>query len=248
MYRFLLTRRWLLASVVVLTAVVVMVLLGMWQLRRADEVRSDNDRVRAQLALPPAPIEQLLPAGADPSAATYRRVEVSGRYEQDEEIALDNRSNHGRAGKHLLTPLVASAGRALIVDRGWIPLDGSPQPAEPPSTEVRVVGVLFPSERKGSFGASIPPEGDVKAVPRVDVARIAEQLPYPTYPLYLRLQSQIPAQTGGLPIAPGLPEIDDGPHVSYAVQWFLFAAVALAVFGALARREALRPARRVPVA
>jgi surfeit locus 1 family protein len=244
-YRFLLTRRWIVASAVVLAAVVAMVMLGLWQLRRLDEVTSSNDRVRGRLALPVMPVEQVLAPGSDPDDAVYRRVEATGRFDVGEEVALDNRSDQGRAGKHLLTPLVTSSGRALLVDRGWIPLDLSSEqgaPVQPRGFDgtVRVVGVLFSSERKGAFGASIPPLGRVTAVPRIDVPRLAQQLPYPAFPLYLRIVSQSPPQSGELPIPPGLPVLDDGPHLAYAVQWFLFATVASAVFAALARREARR--------
>ena len=245
MYRFLLTRRWIVASAIVLVAVVAMVMLGLWQLRRHDQVTASNDRVRSRLALPIVPIEEVLTAGVDPDDVVYRRVEAVGRFDQGQEVVLDNRSNQGRAGRHLLTPLVTQSGRALIVDRGWIPLDVRPElatAAQPRGFDgaVRVVGVLFSSERKGAFGVAIPSQGRVTAVPRVDVARLAQQLPYPAYPLYLRSASQVPPQPGELPIRPGLPVLDDGPHLSYAVQWFLFATVALAVFGALARRESRR--------
>lgn len=243
MYRFLLTRRWVVASLVVLAAVVAMIELGLWQLRRLDEVGTDNDRVRSQLALPAVPIDQALPPGDDGSNAIYRRVEIEGTYEAGAEIRLDNRSYQGRPGRHLLTPLVTEGGTAMIVDRGWIPLDTDPTRAAPPAVSVRVVGVLFPSERKGTFGPSIPPTGHLTAVPRVDVPRIASQLSHASYPLYLRLQSQTPP-AGALPVPPALPDLSDGPHLSYAVQWFLFATVALAVFGALARREARRRAPR----
>jgi cytochrome oxidase assembly protein ShyY1 len=142
----------------------------------------------------------------------------------------------------VLTPLRTSDGRALIVDRGWIPVKTAPQEVRPP-IPVRVVGVLFPSERKGAFGPSIPPGGRVLQVPRVDVARITGQLTGPVYPLYLRLASQTPPQAGELPVPPGLPALDEGSHLSYAVQWFIFATIAVLTYGALARRTSRQPAR-----
>ncbi len=235
MYRVLLTRRWIVATIVVVAAVATMLQLGFWQLRRLDEVRGDNARVRARLAQPAEPVERLLPQGGDPEAATFRRATVEGRYEPAGEVVLANRSYRGSAGIHLLTPLRTSDGRALIVDRGWVPLRTPLQEVRPPDEPVRVVGVLFPSERKGAFGASIPPRGRVTQVPRVDVARIAGQLVGPTYALYLRLQSQTP-QAGGLPVPPGVPSLDEGSHFSYAVQWFIFATIAALTYGALARR------------
>src|SRR5207247_8424500 len=122
----------------------------------------------------------------------------------------------------------------VIVDRGWIPQDLS-GPAEertrPPVLEdAEVVGVLFPSERKGVFAPSIPPSGRLTTIPRIDIPRIAEQLDYPVVPLYMRLESQRPPQSGELPEPPGLPDLSEGPHLSYAIQWFLFATVAVVTY------------------
>lgn len=239
MYRFLLSRRWIIAGVVVLAAVGAMIGLGLWQLRRHDEVRSRNEILRQRLSSAVVPVDQVLGAGRDLSSATYRRVSLEGTYDVASEVVIDNRSSEGRPGRHLLTPLRPAEGAALIVDRGWIPLDADPVAARPPSGRVSVVGVLFPGERKGALGPVIAPTGTLARMPRIDVARIGRQLAYASHPLYLRLVSQAPPQRD-LPLSPGLPEPTAGPHLSYAVQWFLFAAVALAVFGALARREARR--------
>lgn len=240
MYRFLLTRRWIVAGLVVLAAVVTMVALGLWQLRRHDEVGSRNDLVRKRQSADVVPVEEVF--GGDPQAATYRRVTFEGIYDVAAEVAIDNRSAEGRPGRHLLTPLRPARGPALIVDRGWIPLDSDASAAAPPDGHVTVVGVLFPSERKGALEPAIAPTGTLDRFPRIDVARIGRQLAYPSYPLYLRLQSQAPAQESSLPQRPGSPTLSAGPHLSYAVQWFLFAAVAVAVFAALARRESKRRA------
>lgn len=243
----MMTRRSVVLTVVVLTAVVVMTALGFWQLRRLYSVREDNALVRARLAAPVQQLGQVLAPGVVPASVVYRRVEVTGRYDRVSEILLRNRSFRGRAGSHFLTPLRASDGAAIIVDRGWVPLglDGAAEEATRPPVlvPVTVVGVLFPSERKSVFAPSIPPSGRLTTIPRVDVSRIARQLEYPVVPLYLRLQSQTPAQSGELPVPPGLPDLSEGPHLSYAVQWFLFSAVALGVYAALVRREVRRKAR-----
>lgn len=241
MYRFLLTRRWIIAGLVVLAAVATMIELGLWQLRRHDEVRSRNDLLRERQSADVVPAEEVF--RRDPEAASYRQVTFEGIYDVAAEVSIDNRSSEGRPGRHLLTPLRPARGPALIVDRGWIPLDVDDSAAAPPAGRVTVVGVLFPSERKGALEPAIVPTGTLERFPRIDVARIGRQLAYASYPLYMRLGSQAPGQQGGLPQRPGLPRLSDGPHLPYAVQWFLFAAVALAVFGALARREGARRVR-----
>lgn len=232
------TRRWIVAGFVVLAAVVTMIALGVWQLRRHDEVGSRNDLLERRMSQAVAPVGEVF--GRDPEEATYRRVTLEGTYDVSSEVSIDNRSSEGRPGRHLLTPLRPAQGPALIVDRGWIPLDADPSASAPSAGRVAVVGVLFPSERKGALEPAIAPTGTLQRFPRIDVARIGRQLAYPTYPLYLRLESQAPGQQGVLPQRPGLPTLSDGPHLSYAVQWFLFATVAMAVFAALARREAKR--------
>ena len=239
----LFSRRWVALTAVVAVAVAAMVMLGFWQLRRLHSVREDNARVRARLAMPAAPLSSVLPMrpGVDPSSAVYRRVTVSGRYDRVSEILLRNRSFEGQPGSHFLTPLRQTDGIAIVVDRGWVPigLTGTAEEATRPPVlvPVTVQGVLFPSERKGVFGPAIPPTGRLTTIPRIDVSRIARQLEYPIEPLYLRLTSQTPRQPGRLPVPPGLPDLSEGPHLSYAVQWFLFATVAVCVYGALMRKS-----------
>jgi surfeit locus 1 family protein len=240
----LLTRRWIVLTAVVLVAVVAMVGLGFWQLARLHSVREDNAKVRARLAQAAEPLQFVLGPGVSPSSVVYRRVSVTGRYDRVSELLLRNRSLNGQPGSHVLTPLQMADGRGVIVDRGWIPIDLPAEEEEqtrPPVLQpVTVVGVLFASERKSVLAPSIPATGRVTTVPRVDVARIAKQLEYPVVPLYLRLESQTPPRPGELPVPPGPPDLSEGPHLSYAVQWFLFASVALATYAALLRRERKR--------
>jgi len=241
MPRRLLTRRWIVMTILAATAVAVMVELGFWQLRRLHSVRGENARIRASMAQPAVPL-----ASVDPARAAYRRVVVTGRYDRVSELELANRSFEGTPGSHLLTPLRPANGTAVIVDRGWVPLDATSaqqETARPPLfTDVTVSGVLFPSERKTVFAPTIAPTGRLTTIPRLDVPRIAKQIDYPVLPVYLRLETQVPAQ-GALPVPPGLPDLSEGPHFSYAVQWFIFASIATLVYLAVLRRELRRDLR-----
>ncbi len=236
-----LSRRWIILTVLVVVAVGVMIALGFWQLRRRDTVREDNARVRARLAEAVLPIEQVFPTDGGADRAVYRRVKLAGRYDRVSELLLRNRSYKGQPGSHVLTPLRLADGRGVIVDRGWIPLNLSSPEEErtrPPVLQpVEVVGVLFPSERKGSFGPAIPATGRLTTIARIDVARIGRQVDYPLVPLYLRLESQTPLQSGDLPVPPGLPDLGEGPHLSYAIQWFIFATLAAVTYVVLLRRR-----------
>jgi surfeit locus 1 family protein len=225
----------------VLALIVVVACLGLalWQVQRLQDRKADNARLTAQTRLPVVRLDSLLASISDTEDAAYRRVTIDGTYDVDREVILQSRSYKDRPGNHVLTPLKSSSGIAVIVDRGWVPIDvnqpASPQ-ALPPSGAVELAGVLLPGETRGLFGVSNPPPGVVKAIPRVDLVRLQEQLPYSVPGLYLRLQAQEPSGAG-LPEPVPLPALDEGPHFEYALQWCFFALVALAVYIALIRKE-----------
>jgi surfeit locus 1 family protein len=213
--------------------------LGIWQIARLHQRQQFNAEVRAGLSAAPAPISSLLPSAVDPDAVRYRRAEASGTYDVAHEVVLYGRTQDARAGNHLLTPLELDGGGAILVDRGWVPLEiddpGSAR-AAPPDGDVTVDGVLFASEGDPPGPVRSSPE-PTTTMSRVDLARIQAELPYRIAPVYLLLQDQSPAQAEGLPVPAPLPELSEGPHLSYAIQWFAFAAIALAGFVVLARRE-----------
>jgi surfeit locus 1 family protein len=210
----------------------VCVRLGFWQLDRLEQRRALNARIAAGLAAPPQPVEALLDAPADDVA--YRRVTASGTWDAAHEVLLYGRALDGRPGNHVLTPLVLGGGRAIVVDRGWVPADavGPPVTGEAAAVDgpVTVGGTLLPSED----GDGDEPAGRI--VRAVDVAALDGRVPADLVPgRYLLLASQEPAVAAPTPAA--LPEPDEGPHLSYAIQWFAFAAIALVGYGLLARRD-----------
>lgn len=242
-----LSRRWMVIHLLTLVIVAVCVSLAIWQLGRLEQRRADNARLVGQTNLPTVELDALLPGAAAGDAetedATYRTVQIRGTFDLSEQVILQSRSLERRTGNHLLTPLVLASGEAVLVDRGWVPLPTDEQVLEDsrsPSGTVIVQGVLLPSEEKGFLGVSDPPPGDVTAIPRIDLERLAGQVPYPMYPLYLRLLSQEPPNPGPLPEPVPLPGPDDGPHMEYAVQWFLFALTALVIYLGLIRRDVKR--------
>ncbi len=134
----------------------------------------------------------------------------------------------------MLTPLVLTGGRAVLVDRGWVPFDLDTPPvsrAAPPPEQVEVMGFLSPNEP----GA----DSNTDAFTKVDLDAIGHQLPYELVPWYLTLQEQAPAQPAGLPAIVPPPALEDGPHLSYAFQWFAFGTIAAIGYTILARREVL---------
>ena len=239
-WRFLLRPGWLAAAAMVLAVAAVCVALGLWQLRRLDDRLDRNDQLEGRRSAPVTTVEDLAAGAVD--EVRYRRAAASGEYVAGDEVLLLSQSYRGSSGHHVLTPLVLDGGGAVLVDRGWVPLDVTGPPvagAEPPPGRVTVTGYVE-SSRPGRIRPGVLAE-----VERVDLDVLEERLGRDLLPFYLRLESQQPAQQGyPLPASP--PDLSPGPHLSYAIQWFLFAGVAVAGFMVLAVRRHLGRDLRAP--
>ena len=182
-----------LLAVAVLVAVTC-VALGIWQIARLHQKQQFNAAVRAGLALAPAPVDAVLTDGVDPDAVRYRRATATGTYDTEHGFVLYGRTQDSQAGNHLLTPLMLSDGRAILVDRGWVPSrrrctrgTGGRSPDRSRGRRRRAVPVGGRSSRAVDTGG--PAETTLS---RVDLGTIQSQLPYDIAPSYLLLQRQIP--------------------------------------------------------
>ncbi|GAA2887058.1 SURF1-like protein [Actinoplanes cyaneus] len=247
MYRFLLTPRWLTAAVLAVVASVIMVMLGNWQLRRYHERHDINVRIDAADSAPAVPLTSVLAAptaqgtpGASPGKAlAWTKVTVTGRYDPSHEIQARGRTVNGEVGFEILTPLVLADGTTVLVDRGWVPPAGAgalaaPQAPAAPSGEVTVVGQVHLSE---SRPAPIERRDGRLDTRRVSLPKLAQDLPFPLYGAYVLLTEQTPAGDPAFSRIP-IDHEDAWQNGGYAVQWWLFAVMALVLFGFQARREA----------
>lgn len=252
-WRFLRTPKWLVSHAAILLLVVGMVFAGLWQIDRHRERAERNDTIRERSALAPVDIAQI----ADPSSQArigereqFRRVNATGEYRPDDEVLVRNRTLDGSPGWWVLTPLITDEGWAVVVNRGWIPLtydaEAERPGTEPPTGRVTVSGTVQPTRVAEGIQRADPAEGRLDSLARPDVARLAEQLEYPVAPLLLRLDEDPERrQSGELPVSLTLPALDGGPHASYAVQWFIFTAIALVGYPLILRRAA-RGSHRTP--
>jgi cytochrome oxidase assembly protein ShyY1 len=238
-YRFLLTRRWVGLLLVALCVASACVFLGRWQIHRLEYKMSRNHLVSGNAHARPVPPARFVAVNRGPDDAhQWRRVRAAGHYDAAHTLLARNRNLQGANGFDVLVPLETDAGPALVVNRGWVAVDqsvagGVPKkiPAPPPG-HVTILARLRPSEPASTTGT--PPAGQVN---RIDVSTIRQGLPYPVYGGYAELTRERPRPARS-PVLIPLPELSEGPHLAYAVQWFLFAVMALGYFGLLARREA----------
>jgi cytochrome oxidase assembly protein ShyY1 len=220
----LLTPRWIAGHVLAVIGIVVFVLAGFWQLRRLDERRTFNAAVEAAIATPATDLDSALAADGE-----YVRVELDGRFDTSHET-LVLRSRGGTSGHHVLTPFLLDDGRGVLVDRGWVPIDYDTTPvmeAPPPQGRVTVEGILWPAQSGG-----VPDELPT-VVRRIDPAIVDPFVDADLIDSYLLLEAPV---TADLPIPADTPELNEGSHLSYAVQWFLFGAVVVVGYPILLRR------------
>lgn len=226
------TRRWIGFTAVVVIAILAFGLLSAWQWSRAEERRAERATLESTLSEQPVPwirAAALLRDGSD-----WIPVQVTGTYVADAQVVVRKRPLNSRNGFWVLTPLSTADGE-LWVNRGWIPAGidalSTPPLPQPPAGEVTVTGLMRTAPTSDPDANAGLPAGQV-ADPDPRTLGRPGALPDG----YLQLTSSDPAQ-GDVTIL-GLPEIDDGRNISYAVQWALFALVALSGWYYFLRREA----------
>jgi surfeit locus 1 family protein len=218
--------------VLLFMAAVVCLRLGFWQLGRLQDRRAANRLAGDARA---APVVRLPEATGAAGNLAYRRLEAVGRYDHANEVVLRGSSLNGLPGVTVVTPLrLAESDTALLVMRGFVPspdavtarLDSLREEGE---REVR--GLAMPVDSGG--GMPLERRGTTTWA-RLDLAALEARLPYPLYPVALR-QSPDTALPP-LPRRLQPPPLDDGPHLNYAVQWFLFAGMAAVFAGVVVGR------------
>jgi len=229
-YRFALRPRWVLSHLLVLLLIVAMASAGFWQLSRLHQRREQNAEVVARSYEPVASLRTVV----KPSAALavgaelqFRRLVAVGHYRVDEQVLVRTRSNTaGDPGFWVLTPLDLGDGTGIVVNRGWVPfgreVDGSDIRFDTPKGQVTVVGLA-----QENTGKSKPARDKQVTIDRVDLRWYDRQSSLRIYPIWLQMTAQAPKQTGDLPQILDPPDLSEGPHFSYAVQWFVFTAIAV---------------------
>ncbi|MEV6345077.1 SURF1 family protein [Actinoplanes sp. NPDC051851] len=247
MYRFLLTPRWLAAAALAVVASVVMVMLGNWQLRRYHERHEINTRIDAADSVSAVNLTSVLAAptttgtaGAAPGESlAWTKITVTGQYDTAHEIQARGRTVEGDVGFEILTPLRLAGGAAVLIDRGWVPAPEAGALASPvvpaaPTGEVTVIGQIHLSE---SRPAPVEERDGRLDTRRVNLPRLAGELPFPVYGAYVLLTTSTPADAAGFTPVP-IEHEDAWQNGGYSVQWWLFSVMPYVLLFYQARREA----------
>lgn len=217
-------------TIIVVLLVPVFCGLGIWQLDRADQKRSTSASLEMRRTLAALPIADQLP---DAQKLEFRKVIAKGSFLNEKTVLIENRKHLGKTGFHVITPLVTDTGQVVLVNRGWIPKPK--QDAEPiipkPAGPLRVAGeVRLPQ----------PPALELEL--KIDREETLPHWPFFTLEHYsvwsgLEVQPfiilQAPEDSNEFVRRWPQPKVNDAMHIGYAVQWFAFALIALAIWLAL---------------
>jgi surfeit locus 1 family protein len=192
--------------------------LGVWQLARLHQRRARNAATLAARERPPVE----LPGATVAESLLDRQVRARGVYDYAGERLWRPRSFEDMPGVDLVTPLRLEDGTAVLIDRGWVSSADAYHVdqrlwREPDSAVV--IGLALHAPRG---------HGDV------DPRRLADSLPYRLLPFVIQA---LPGEGSPGPRRWPAPELTDGPHLSYAIQWFSFATIIVVGVGALVRKE-----------
>jgi cytochrome oxidase assembly protein ShyY1 len=218
---------------------------GTWQIARFEQKVHENDALRANAHAKTAPVGDVLPvvgAGKAPADKDieFRAVTATGVYDPGGQTLVRSRTLGNDTGYLVLTPLRTSVA-ALLVVRGFItqPASGGvPTAAPPPAGEVTVTARTHAPESRNDAAAQLTSA----QVESINPSEQATRLRQPVYNGYAELEAHQPGtqELRGLP-KPNLSNPAGGAlepqHFAYIVQWYLFAALALAAPFAMARAE-----------
>ncbi len=237
LFKLAFTRRWFGYLGAAIVFAIACVLLSNWQVARLNEAHAANVLVERNFNDDPTPLAEVLPKLTSYGAnLEWKQVSMSGTYLLDDQLLVRNRPLDGNPGFEVLTPLLLSDGRVFVVDRGYVPTgttqDRPNSVPAPASTHVSVVVRLQPTEPID--GSGTPPAGEIGTIHLPTVAKLVDR---PTFTrAYGLMVSESPAAAVN-PMPQPEPTLDEGLHISYAIQWILFGIMGFVGLGYAIRTE-----------
>jgi surfeit locus 1 family protein len=236
--RLLFSRRWWWTTLIVLAGIGLTIRLGIWQLDRNASRQAEINQVKSIHGLPELNLN-FLPLPDNLPSMEFRPVTVTGQYDFEHQVVLKNQVRSRMTGTDpgyaLLTPLIMDDGQAVLVERGWIPLDYNTPESWRQFDEtgtVTVSGILHPSLEKGEMGSALldptlsPGETHLDYWNFANLTRLQEQLPYPILDVYI--QQAAGENPESIPYRHiDQPDLNPGDHMGFALTWFVFAGILL---------------------
>jgi surfeit locus 1 family protein len=223
--------RFWVVTVAALLTVALTFSLGQWQLGRAAQKQALQASLDQKKELAPLVNAGLLASqnGVSPELVD-RRIELTGRWLNEQTVYLDNRPMNAKPGFWVMTPLhLTGSDKVVLVQRGWIPRDFGDRTA--------LAQIETPKEPVTLLGRMAPAPAKLYAFKGADTGRIRQNLDIPTFaaetglPLISALVIQIDPASDGLQRDWVAPNTGVDKHYGYAVQWFGLCALVLGLYG-----------------
>ena len=237
--------RWTGWFIVACTFALACVGLASWQIERRSEAVSKIERVASNYDLEKVSFEEVSSlSGVSVVAYEWRKVELSGSYVADDTLLVRNRAIAGQPGFVQLVPFFLETGETVLVERGWIAADSDLNPSN----------TFLPSESVKSLvarvrlGETIPnresPTGQLTSINLPEIEKIFSFVVEKDF--YLRMVSESPSESS-YPQPLSRPVLDEGNHLSYAVQWIIFAVMGFfGLFWAIRQEQEFRRMEKDP--
>lgn len=238
-FRFLLSGAWIGGFVFCIIFSIATVFLGEWQMDRRMEKLEEINKVVDNYDIDPVPYTEAGHLFENfEEQQKWTPVIVQGEYLAEDTLVARNRPRAGVPGFEVLVPFVTESGDHILVDRGWLPLGvDATAPASvpaPPNGQARIIIRVVPGEDTIDRDA---PAGQVASI---HLPTVNEQLEYDVAEEAYGLMAAESPQMTETPQQMPEPQRDEGPHLSYSMQWFTFGVMSFIVWGWLAYQKAVR--------
>ena len=215
MFKNLIKPRWIALTLFLLILIYLFIRLSNWQFDRYDQRVLRNESTNVALSLAPKKIDAVSQMSG---LKQWEKIELTGIYLSDLSKLVRKQYLENNLGFWVITPFKIQNGENILVNRGWIPIGSSASsnqsiPLAPVGT-VNLEGYLQP------FNESItqPKDLPLNQVNTIDYKYFESAIANNFY-VQLSKSSPMDNQVAIIP----LPELSNGPHFSYAIQWILFA-------------------------
>lgn len=243
MFRFLLTPRWIALTIACIFIIPSFQALAEWQWRRLDQRHEYNQAIQARISKDPIAISELIQSGSDPleltEQATWRTVELTGTWDALSQVLVRKQSLESNSGLWVITPLQLTDGTVVMVNRGWTAAANSatesPVLAALPTGVIEVLGRVRAVTPRTKPAPTDLPLGQVDRIIPLEIVESKLTIT----DSYIEMTASRPeSRTAEIRELPA-PEVTEGNHRSYAIQWIFFEFLTVIGWLVLVRNEVI---------
>ena len=248
-YKFLLKPRWIAITLVCIFMLPAFQALSNWQWHRLQDRQIANIAIQEQIDKEPVAISELIVTGEDsksvPDHSQWRTVEMSGSWLQADQVLVRKKSLESDLGLWVVTPLKLVDGTIVMVNRGWTAAANSaidsPVVAEVPVGTIEVLGRLREVTERTKPAPTDLPDGQVDRIIPLEIVDSPDTLSN----AYVEMTASRPESKSSEIRTLPAPEVTEGAHRSYAIQWMFFEIMTVIGWIILVRNEVIEQRKTV---